>query len=461
MKRALTTGYTFTAATKTLDFSALSGFNARYLVAVVNVTRKAMIYGVGLTGKGYTSLTGGNVLVLEYDTTAQDDADVLYIQYDDIGVGRVADAAALSVALSTEDVAILNSIATDLNGGLPAALGAGGGLMIDGSGTALPVSGTFWPATQPVSGTVAAAQSGSWAIQPATNNPTWSNIAANNTDGVASMAIGPYRSGAMRLTGTWVGTVSVQVSLDNGTTWDSIPIRNTSTGNIGIAIGTAAVLYTFAIPTAGLLRIRTTAYTSGTVVGAVQLSALPYYDGTPIPVSSTGSPQITMVGSTFTQVDGNSNGPNVPSGSTGNLYTPVYPYMFNGATWDRKRGVIASSILTSAARTTTQTGADITNYNFRGLILFVNVTVNGAGGSITPSIDIKDSVSAAYQKIWTAAAAITTTGLFTYVLGLDAAAPAGYTESVLRYIGRTFRTVITANNANAVTYSVSLDLLPM
>lgn len=36
-------------------------------------------------------------------------------------------------------------------GGLPAALGAGGGLKVDGSGTALPVSGTFWQATQPVS----------------------------------------------------------------------------------------------------------------------------------------------------------------------------------------------------------------------------------------------------------------------------------------------------------------------
>jgi hypothetical protein len=39
---------------------------------------------------------------------------------------------------------------------LPAALGASGGLKVDGSGTALPVSGTFWQATQPVSGTVTA-----------------------------------------------------------------------------------------------------------------------------------------------------------------------------------------------------------------------------------------------------------------------------------------------------------------
>lgn len=35
---------------------------------------------------------------------------------------------------------------------LPVALGAGGGLKVDGSGTALPVSGTFFQVTQPVSG---------------------------------------------------------------------------------------------------------------------------------------------------------------------------------------------------------------------------------------------------------------------------------------------------------------------
>lgn len=84
MKRAIVTGYTFTPATKTLDFSSISGFNARSLVGVVNVTQKVMIYGVGITGKGYTSLTGGNVFVLQYDTTSHSSGDILYIIYDDI-----------------------------------------------------------------------------------------------------------------------------------------------------------------------------------------------------------------------------------------------------------------------------------------------------------------------------------------------------------------------------------------
>jgi hypothetical protein len=70
---------------------------------------------------------------------------------------------------------------------LPTALGAGGGLKVDGSGTALPVSGTvgvsgtvpvsgtFWQATQPVSGSVAATQVGTWTVQPGNtaNTTAW------------------------------------------------------------------------------------------------------------------------------------------------------------------------------------------------------------------------------------------------------------------------------------------------
>lgn len=41
-------------------------------------------------------------------------------------------------------------------------LNTAGGLRVDGSGVTQPVSGTFWQATQPVNGTVAATQSGVW-----------------------------------------------------------------------------------------------------------------------------------------------------------------------------------------------------------------------------------------------------------------------------------------------------------
>lgn len=57
----------------------------------------------------------------------------------DVAQGSTTDAAATGDGTV---VAILKRLRTLLNGGLPAALGAGGGVKIDGSGTAVPVSGT-------------------------------------------------------------------------------------------------------------------------------------------------------------------------------------------------------------------------------------------------------------------------------------------------------------------------------
>ena len=50
-----------------------------------------------------------------------------------------------------------------------------GALRVDGSGVTQPVSGTFWQATQPVSGTVTANQGGTWTVQPGNtaNTTAW------------------------------------------------------------------------------------------------------------------------------------------------------------------------------------------------------------------------------------------------------------------------------------------------
>lgn len=57
----------------------------------------------------------------------------------DVALGTTTDAAATG---NGTVVGILKRLRTLLNGGLPAALGSGGGVKVDGSGTALPVSGT-------------------------------------------------------------------------------------------------------------------------------------------------------------------------------------------------------------------------------------------------------------------------------------------------------------------------------
>ncbi|WP_267426370.1 hypothetical protein [Methylobacterium sp. GC_Met_2] len=82
MKTVLTSGYAFTAATKTLDFTGSTGFDVRRLLAVLNLTRGALVYAVGTAGLGFSTLAGGNVLTLAFDTTAHANGDALMVLYD-------------------------------------------------------------------------------------------------------------------------------------------------------------------------------------------------------------------------------------------------------------------------------------------------------------------------------------------------------------------------------------------
>jgi hypothetical protein len=133
------------------------------------------------------------------------------------------------------------------------------------------------------------------------------------------------------------------------------------------------------------------------------------------------------------------------------------PTSFNGTTWDRVRGnqdnVTAG--ITASGVTTTQTGADQTNYNSRGLHVVLDMTAVGTG-SVTLEIDGKDPVSGKYYAILTGAAVITnSTNVYKVYPGITAAA----NISVSDILPRTWRIKVTANNANATTYTVGAMLV--
>ena len=130
-------------------------------------------------------------------------------------------------------------------------------------------------------------------------------------------------------------------------------------------------------------------------------------------------------------------------------------YVYNGATVDRVRNNTDIQLLASAARTTTQTSADLINYNAEALIVVLDMTVVGTG-SVTVTIDMKDTTSGKYINLLTGAA-ITTNSTNRYRVGPNLAAVA---NSVAQdYLPRVFRIVVTANNANAATYSVGYHLV--
>lgn len=114
------------------------------------------------------------------------------------------------------------------------------------------------------------------------------------------------------------------------------------------------------------------------------------------------------------------------------------------------------TFLTSAARTTTQTQADQSNLNFKGIAVTVVTTAIGTG-SITLSIQGYDVASATWVTLLAGAAIITNTNN-TYFLYPDS--PVVTNVSANMHLWPKYRLLVTANNANAATYTVGFILLP-
>ncbi|MDE1904966.1 MAG: hypothetical protein KGH75_00765 [Rhodospirillales bacterium] len=113
------------------------------------------------------------------------------------------------------------------------------------------------------------------------------------------------------------------------------------------------------------------------------------------------------------------------------------------------------TLVASAAYTTTQTSADQTNTNGRGVIVVLDMTAVGTG-SVTLEIDGKDPVSGKYYTILTGAAVTSnSTNIYRVYPGLTAAANATASD----VLPRTWRAKVTANNANSATYSVGAIIL--
>ena len=108
-----------------------------------------------------------------------------------------------------------------------------------------------------------------------------------------------------------------------------------------------------------------------------------------------------------------------------------------------------------AVATATVNGTDQTNYNSRGVTVVLVTTVIGTG-SITLTIQGKDPASGTYYTLLAGAAVVTnTTNRYTVFPGATAAANVSVNDA-LPY---QWRVIVTANNANAATYTVGISTL--
>jgi hypothetical protein len=120
-----------------------------------------------------------------------------------------------------------------------------------------------------------------------------------------------------------------------------------------------------------------------------------------------------------------------------------------GVTMGQEGGLAYSAV------TTTQTGADIDNPAATGVKVVLDMTAVGTG-SVTLTIQGKDKISGKYYTLLTGAAVTTNvTNVYTIFPGATAAANVTVNET----LPRTWRWLVTANNANAATYTVGFCTL--
>lgn len=139
---------------------------------------------------------------------------------------------------------------------------------------------------------------------------------------------------------------------------------------------------------------------------------------------------------------------------------------FNGSTWDRLYGNTIGTLLASAARTATASGPLITNYNSRGVILFLYITATNPTTTFRVVIEAPDPVSGATLQVSPTAISppVNTTGIFGFMFYPGASAQgAGTVGYILQSspiaLPRRWTASVYPSDAASVTYSLGYALI--
>lgn len=145
-----------------------------------------------------------------------------------------------------------------------------------------------------------------------------------------------------------------------------------------------------------------------------------------------------------------------PGGNTAVVGTAAWRTNTNasgGTSRDMERNnVQGTAIAQTADSVATITGSDIPHYQDGPVRLIVTLTDKQGTVTFTPKIQIK-TAAGVYVDYWTAAAALSANGTYVYEVGPAATSAAnkvaGVTESVMGWIGKAYRVVMTYSGAGA------------
>lgn len=125
---------------------------------------------------------------------------------------------------------------------------------------------------------------------------------------------------------------------------------------------------------------------------------------------------------------------------------------WNGSTHDRVRGNNEGTVIASAAYTATQNSSTQTNYNARGVKLFISATAIAATPSVVFTVTARDPIDTATWVTLLTSAAIT--GISETVLTIYPGITAAANVSVSDILPRVWRVTATHGDADSITYSV-------
>ncbi|MEX2395874.1 MAG: hypothetical protein WD491_02565 [Balneolales bacterium] len=122
------------------------------------------------------------------------------------------------------------------------------------------------------------------------------------------------------------------------------------------------------------------------------------------------------------------------------------------------------TVFASAARTSTAQSSNMTNYNSKGIMLFLNVTDASGTGGLQVQLRGVDPVSGLSISLHSAPTAITSTGRFGYLYypGNETAGVSGSPNVQEHYslaVPRTFLVVVLHGDSSSYTYSVGYSLI--
>lgn len=264
-------------------------------------------------------------------------------------------------------------------------------------------------------------------------------------------AAGALADASANPTTTKVGS---HVSFYNGTTWD----RATGTLANGLDVDVTRVQGTVTVdselPSAGSLA-DATANPTAPAVGSHLLA----YNGTTWDrvISTQGALKVApvMLSSGSLVVENAASG--ATDSNSGSAHGAAASLQFNGSSYERQRGNTEGALLASSVRATDTNSANQTNYNARGVLIYINVSAVAAGETVTPKLYLRDTTSSADFLIWTGSV-IDVTGLKAYLF-YPGTVSTRYTQAVDIAISRSWYLTMDHSASGNWTYSASYSYI--